>query len=422
MKKAFTLLGMTLALGVSLSGQAPPPSLTTLHSFTGQNGDGSLPSGLTFGNDGVLYGTTAWGGNLTACSLGCGTIFQLTPVALGGGWTETVLYQFTGENGESDPAGVVASKNGELFGALGSAYTNGIVYELAPPAQTGGAWSLTIPYIFTGSPDGSDPSSLVIGPDGSIYGVTFTGGVASCPDDPLYGGCGIVFQLAPPVAAGGPWTEHILHTFLGGTDGAAPLSVVMGQTGTLYGTTLYGGTEAYGTAFQLTPPVPGGGWTYSVLYNFGCCESPNSGLVAGADGRLYGTTFAIPPHAPPGYGPYTVYELKSPAAPNSAWTKTILYSFPSSDVLGTVTDGLAGVFGGTGTLYGNIGGARPGFVFSLTPPATPGKWTGSVLHGFTGGSDGSNPSGVIVGKSGALYGTTAYGGTGGWGTVFELTP
>jgi hypothetical protein len=68
--------------------------------------------------------------------------------------------------------------------------------------------------------------------------------------------------------------------------------------------------------------------------------------------------------------------------------------------------------------------SNSGTVFSLTPPASPGgAWSETVLHNFTGGSDGSLPgAGVVIGHAGDLFGTTPEGGTSGLGTVFTLTP
>jgi uncharacterized repeat protein (TIGR03803 family) len=84
-----------------------------------------------------------------------------------------------------------------------------------------------------------------------------------------------------------------------------------------------------------------------------------------------------------------------------------------------------------GALYGTTAGGgtgNNGTVFKLTPPAKgQTAWTETVLYHFTGGSDGSLPyAGLIADNSGALYGTTQQGGSGcppnGCGTVFKLTP
>jgi len=107
----------------------------------------------------------------------------------------------------------------------------------------------------------------------------------------------------------------------------------------------------------------------------------------------------------------------------SAQTLTTLHTFTGTDgaipVASLITDGSGALYGTT--LSGGM--FNSGVVFKLTPPpATGGTWLETVLYNFTGGVDGSNPNaGLLADASGALYGTTAYGGTGGYGTVFKLT-
>ncbi len=175
----------------------------------------------------------------------------------------------------------------------------------------------------------------------------------------------------------------------GGTsciDGFQPQSgLIMDNSGNLYGTTDRGGAGVNdgGTVFQLTPNSAKTKWTHKILYSFcsqsGCTDgaTPEAGLIMDTSGNLYGTT----------------------------------------------------VSGGAvaGKQYG-------GTVFKLTPDATKTKWTETVLYSFCarGGlkcTDGATPeAGLIMDKSGNLYGTTGYGGLHqpaqgvGTGTVFELTP
>jgi hypothetical protein len=185
---------------------------TTIYQFNGTPDDGGGPlAALTVGPGGMLYGTTQYGGSGTLCTLnnvvvGCGTVFQLTPPAVPRGtWTETVLYSFTGQDGD---------------GAL-------------PVA------------------------GLVLGKNGSLYGTTEYGGsAASGSACTSFGasGCGTVFELKPPAAPGGAWAEIVLHSFTGmDGDGAAPqANLTAGPTGVLYGTTWAGGTAGYGTVFSIT--------------------------------------------------------------------------------------------------------------------------------------------------------------------------
>jgi len=287
---------------------------TVLHSFTG-GGDGGYPyGGLVIGKGGVLYGTTELGGTGPCSSdiSGCGTVFSLTPpTSPGEAWTEAVLYSFNGSPGDGAAplAGVVirAESGGQpvLYGTTLNGGTGscagvgdsvfpgcGTVFSLAPPASPGEPWTETVFHSFAGSPsDGAGPASpLVIGGGGVLYGTTPYGGVATA--NCLGSTCGTIFSVTPPAAAGGAWTESVLHQFTGfPSDGSYPGAGVVMDGGRLYGTTEYGGSASNGTVFSLTPPTSAGGsWTEAVLHNFpGYAGLPGS-VVAGKSGVLYGTT------------------------------------------------------------------------------------------------------------------------------------
>ena len=108
-----------------LSPPATPGSAwtgTAIHTFGGGDGCASMAP-VTVAPGGVLYGTTYTGGSGTVCEAGlaggCGTVFQLTPpTSAGGAWTETVIYSFTGINGDGayPLTGVVLGKNRVLYG------------------------------------------------------------------------------------------------------------------------------------------------------------------------------------------------------------------------------------------------------------------------------------------------------------------
>jgi len=215
------------------------------------------------------------------------------PATPGGVWTDDQLYTFGLTQGEKPEAGVV-SEGGYLFGttfSAGDQYCGcGTVYELTPPATHGGTWTETTIHTFTG-PDGAySEAPLTVGPGGLLYGTTADGGSAAC-------GCGTVFQLTPPSAPGGAWTESVIYSFTGSNgDGSGPVaSVVVGKNGALYGTTVGGGSANLGTVFKLTPPtVTGGVWTETVLHSFtgqnGDGATPVAALALGSTGVLYGTT------------------------------------------------------------------------------------------------------------------------------------
>jgi uncharacterized repeat protein (TIGR03803 family) len=280
------------------------------------------------------------------------------------------------------------------------------------------AITFTTLYSFKGQGgDGAQPyAGLAVGNNARLYGTTVYGGSSAA---------GTVFELAPPVAAGGAWRETVLYSFAGGNDGANPYGgLVIGTNGSLYGTTAAGGTANAGTVFELAPPAAEGGiWKETILHDFGAIgdgADPQAGVVFGANGVLYGTTYdgGTPqpyPNCPGGCG--TVFELSPPAAVGAMWTETVLYSFlGNGSIRGNPAAGV--VIGQGGVLYGTTiyGGTDGGTVFALTPPdAAGGDWTETTIHSFL--LDGSLPyGGLAVGKNGSLYGTTS----GGNGSAFEL--
>src|ERR1039458_5024018 len=114
-------------------------------------------------------------------------------------------------------------------------------------------------YSFSGGTDGGSPAGgLIFDGAGNLYGTTNGGGT--------YSG-GTVFELSP--AAGGGWTETVIHSFGNGTDGNGPeAGLIFDAAGNLYSTTNGGGTYNGGTVFELTPQA-GGGWTETVIHSFG---------------------------------------------------------------------------------------------------------------------------------------------------------
>ena len=129
-----------------------------------------------------------------------------------------------------------------------------------PPAVRGGIWTKATLYSFSGGSDGANPvAGLIFDTGGNLYGTTSQGGSSDA---------GTVFKLTPPTAPGGAWTKTTLYSFAGGNDGADPIAGLIFDTGSLYGTTEYGGS-GYGTVFNLTPPTaPEGTWTKTTLYSF----------------------------------------------------------------------------------------------------------------------------------------------------------
>jgi len=288
-------------------------------------------------------------------------------------------------------------------------------------------------YRFTGGHDGWLPAGVGFGrlPGGQIvlYGTTWYGGANSF---------GTVFALTPPESGSGTWKITVLYTFHD-TDGKYPYAGVIpagaAEHPVLYGSTFEGGSVGLGTVFSLARTA--GAWTETVLHSFtGGADgvNPQGGLTVqqtrGGQTILYGTTF---------YGGSsnagTVFALTSPASGDGAWTETILHNFAGPDGANPwegVTIGSAPaspvVLYGT-TAYGGLSGY--GTVYSLVgPDAAEGEWNEQVLYSFTSYGDGGQPEGVPVADwstgSLVLYGTSVVGGTGqdyaGCGTAFSVTP
>ncbi len=395
---------------------------SVLYSFAGGTADGMYPTAaLVSDKSGNLYGTTSEGGNSTVCGIfggSCGVVFQLTPVS-GGGWTETVLYEFTGgADGGTPYDTLVIDDKGNLYGtaSVGGASNMGTVFELSPSSN--GAWTETVLHSFAGGSDGANPRAGLILKQNKLYGTTMSGGTGTqCG---FFGGpCGTVFELARDKTG---WTESVLYSFTGtGGDGGVPYAgVTVGKNGNLYGTTFQNGTNGCGTVFELKHAK--GTWAENTLYEFtggNDGKASYGGVIFDPEGNLYGVTS----QGGTGGGG-TVFELMPGKA---GWALTTLHAFTGSpdgsySEAGLVLRGknLYGTTfgGGTGSACGPFGGSPCGTAFKVHH----GKkgWAESVLYSFLGGADGALPEGSLTfDRAGTLYGTTFGGGIGD-GVVFEI--
>jgi uncharacterized repeat protein (TIGR03803 family) len=214
-------------------------------------------------------------------------------------------------------------------------------------------------------------------------------------------------------------TEKILYSFTGGGDGGSPVSsTVFDSKGNLYGTTSSGGANFGGTVFELSPGS-NGTWSEKVIHSFAFNGidgfDPLGSVVFDSKGNLYGTTAAGGP-----LGAGTVFQLVQGSG--GTWTENILYSFSSlidgGEPTGPVVlDSAGNVFGST--YYGGTYGF--GTVFEVVRGSN-GTWTEKVLHSFTGGNDGSSPyySPVILDGAGNIYGIAQNGGLHDYGVVFGV--
>jgi len=303
-----------------------------LYSFGG-GADGANPwTGLTWGPENHLYGTTEAGG-----TAGFGTIFKISK-----GGKKTVLYNFTGAAGDGAYpfSRLIWDGVGHLYGTTykGGASGNGTVFRLAKSGKE------TVLYSFQGGADGGNPyAGVVRDPVGNIYGTTFG----------IFGvDYGTVFKLNTGRK------EKVLHAFTGGSDGGYPYygSLVRDGAGNFYGTTSFGGANQYfGTVFKVNKAGQ-----QTVLYSFtGQSDGgqPNASVIRDTAGNLYGTTIG---GGASGHG--TIFKL------DASGKETVLYSFaggtdtaaPDADLLRDAAGNLYGT-----TIAGGASGA--GTVFKLTP-------------------------------------------------------
>lgn len=408
--KALAAVAVALIAVTALASGASAVTYKVLHKFTG-GADGAYPhdfGGLAFDASGAVYGTTLNGGDYDA-----GVVFKLTPNP-DGSWTETALHSFTGGGDGGNPvAGPIFDAAGTLYGlaSVGGAYNAGVFFTLT--SNLDGTWSETVLHDFTGA-DGNGPeANMTFDAAGNLYGTTVYGGVSNCgtvfelvpngdgswnekvlhsftckdgaipesrlifdPDGALYGtavdggnqncyiwapGCGVVFKLTPN--PDGTWTEKVLHKFTGGKDGSAPQAeLTFDKAGNLYGTTCWGGAYGSGTAFKLSPQ-PDGSWKEKVIHQFTGGKdgaAPYTVMILGGDGSFYSTTFG-------------------------------------------------------GGAYG------AGVVFKLTL-GLDGKWREKIVHTFRGKPAGIGLN-LSVDPAGNFYGVTrGFKGIGGYGAVYEITP
>jgi hypothetical protein len=174
----------------------------------------------------------------------------------------------------------------------------GLIVRLSPPAAGASTWKLSDSYVFSGAEDGDGPQGdLIADRAGSFYAATLGGGSgAGCPNR----SCGTIVKLTPGARTSAPWTDTVLYNFQGGADGTYPeASLIMDAAGNLFTTTFNGGGVGCGgygcgTIIRLSPPAAGAStWTETVLYSFrGGTDGagPRAGLIADREGRLYTTT------------------------------------------------------------------------------------------------------------------------------------
>ena len=253
---------------------------------------------MIFDSKGNLYGTTSGGGDFGGgCGGvgGCGVVFELSPDGKGN-WTETVLYSFSGKDGDEPLGPLIFGPGGELYGTTeyGGAHRSGTVFKLS---QRNGKWSEEVLHSFNlDTTDGDQPYyGLTFDRAGNIYGATPFGGTSGEQ------GWGTAFELAPE--KDGRWSETVLQRFnrdkFGG--GGVSSGVSLGKSGESYGTANWGGKYdcafgyglGCGVVFKLARNSTSGKWAESVLHSFGEGDDgafPGGGLALDSSGELFGVT------------------------------------------------------------------------------------------------------------------------------------
>jgi uncharacterized repeat protein (TIGR03803 family) len=354
----------------------------------GGNVSGSTTSTLALGNvssaDAGTYGVVV--SNSLGTNTSTGAVLTVLSVTAPG-VTMSTLYSFAGGNDGGNPNGLVQTADGNFFGTTqnGGLNSAGTVFTMAP----GGVPSVLYP--FTGGNDGGHPQdALAQGADGSFYGTAFDGGFSDN---------GTVFNIN---------SNGFLSTLVGFniTNGDLPFAgLTPGVDGNFYGTTYQGGASGRGSVYKMTP-----GGQLTTLYSFTDVADGGfvyGGLAQGGDGSFYGTTYAGGSR-----NDGTMFKITT----NGLLTTLITFngtngSFPYAGVAQDENGNFYGVTSG-----GGVFGA--GTIF---------KWSSggmfTTLYSFTGGTDGAQPvGGLTQGGDGNFYGTTAYGGSYGDGTVFRIAP
>jgi uncharacterized repeat protein (TIGR03803 family) len=386
-----------LVAAIMLAGAAVPARAQTfnsLYSFEGVNdNEGSWPEGLVQGTDGNLYGVTRAGGN--AGEISSGTFYK---ISTSGSLKLICTFFNTGNCRDAQaPENLVLGANGSFYGVA----LDGENFRINNKGK--------LKVLYTNQ-NSISVAPLVLASNKDFYGVSKNSGTNDL---------GTVFKMTP---AGKLTTLYSFCSVIQSgicLDGAQPVfPLVQASDGNLYGTTSIGGNDGvnsgYGTIFKITQAG-----TLTTLYNFPGFTQSSSALVEGADGNFYGTTAAG------GSGTYGAGGIFFRVTPNGS--VTTLYNFctlnhcadgsqPSNIILAT-----------DGNFYGIAwgGGAnQQGTIFQFTPSGVL-----TTLHNFDG-ADGSGPNGggtLMQATNGTFYGTMFEGGTG-WptcsfdcdGTIFSL--
>ncbi len=394
-----TLLGAMAHGGASNAGtlfsvETDGSGFQVSYTFAGFMNDGSHPrASVVPDGSGYVYGTTPQGGFSNA-----GTVFRIRPDGTG----FQLLHAFSGEwsSWGGPDAPLILDRAGSLYGTTngGGPANLGTIFRM----RTDGTGFETLHAFLGGANDGRNPTeALVMDGADNLYGTTPDGG----SDD-----AGTIFTMKADGTA-----YQVLHTFTSESapsEGEGPFaSLLLDGSGNLLGTTAYAGPGNHGTVFKMGTDGTG----FRVLHSFtgGSNDGslPTGTLTMDVDGNIYGTTLA---GGSSNAG--TVFKMR-PDGTNLQ----LLHSFARSPGDGEAPNA-AVLLDGRGNLYGTtlVGGPSDlGTVFTVRTDGTGFQ----ILHAFgLEAADGQNPAAsLFLNSSGTLFGTTGWGGTGGFGTAFVLS-
>ncbi|HTT97725.1 MAG TPA: choice-of-anchor tandem repeat GloVer-containing protein [Rhizomicrobium sp.] len=432
---AYTALAASLSLAAAIwSTQASavvPIDYRVLHTFchSANCGDGQQPIGLTIDAEGDLFGVAVGGGRF-----GAGTLYELAPQHHGKHYTLDMLKELCNPDfctaGNTPTAAPIMDGSGNLYGTTESARQQGCgaIYMKSSPPQ------FHVLHVFQGA-DGCNATSGSLVYQGKQSGQAYDG------VSPLYGmtenggsnSSGVVYELTPPKPGRKKWSERVIYSFCqisDCADGTQPVgNLVMDANGDLFG----GTTD--GTIFEMTPDG-NGGFNHHILYISGTGESFFELALASDGTTLYGVSAAGGTGSAGTLFKLTPNTCRACGARLTTYQYTLLHTFCSGG--GNCTDGhgpAALLFDQQGDIFGvtAAGGANAappqsgttggGTVFEYTHTGSFG-----TLYNFCAQAnctDGGRPIGGLLLNNGALFGTTANGGSTTWltsgaGVVFEL--
>jgi len=387
---------------ITCAGSASAQTLTTLVSFDGTNG-GEPEAALIADANGNLFGTTYAGGTYDA-----GTVFEIVKTGNSYAASPTTLVSFDGTHNRTPAARLLIDANGNLFGttAIGGVVACGgsgcgTVFEIV---KAGGKYASApktlVQFNYT---NGAWPfTGLIADANGNLFGTTYAGGTYDA---------GTVFEV---VKTGSSYANDptTLVTF-DGPNGANPRGdLLIDANGDLFGTTQQGGSADGGTVFEVVKTGNSYANTPTTLANL--YGTSQGGLIADANGNLFGTTFAGG-----NLNAGTVFEIVK-TGQTYASTPIVLVSFGGSDGRYPDCDLLADAKGDLfGTTEGG-GSSTYGTLFEIVKAGSDYASTPTTLINFDGSNGGAPVAGLIADASGNLFGTTQYTYTTD-GTVFEVT-